>query len=351
MKSKKLILETQRLLLKPIRLEDFEHLLKLRTDPIVMRYIGDGQIQTKEQVQEFIMLEIEYHKQYGFGFCSVFEKLSGEFVGQAGLFHLGYNDTQPEIEVAYRLLPAYWGKGYATELTKALIHWGFTHLPNSKLIAAAHPDNLASQQVLKKSGFVLIGTIRWHNNKEVKGFEIYKDDAIELTAYDSKWPELAKIEIQKLHETLSTKNILDIQHVGSTAIPGLMAKPIIDIQIAVDSLAVIKEIAIHQLKKLNYVFWDENPDPTRLFFVKGMPPFGKKREYHVHIVESSSKHWIDKIKFRDYLIAHPQIARDYEQLKVQLSKQYSYDREGYTQSKTQFIRQVLQKTDESNIAN
>jgi GrpB-like predicted nucleotidyltransferase (UPF0157 family) len=229
-----------------------------------------------------------------------------------------------------------------TELTKALIHWGFTHLPVKKLVAAAHPDNHASQHVLKKSGFILIDTVHWYSGQDVIGFEIYKDDAIELAPYDPLWPTLAR-EIQKLQTVLPTRYVLDIQHVGSTAIPGLLAKPIIDIQIAVDSLSAIKPQAISQLKALGYAFWDENPDPTRLFFVKGMPPYGKKREAHIHIVEPNSKHWQDKLQFRDYLLEHPDIPHDYAQLKQALAEHYPYDREQYTQSKTAFIEDILRQ--------
>lgn len=338
---KVLFLETERLVLKLPTAADFADLLALRADRDVMRYIGDGSTHQPEQVERFLTIAMAYQERHGIGFCSVFEKASGEFVGQAGLFHLGFDDTQPDIEVAYRLLPKFWGKGYATELTKALIHWGFTHLPVKKLVAAAHSNNLASQHVLKKSGFIPMGTVRWYNGQDVMGFEIYKNDAVELVPYDPLWPTLAAREIQKLREVLPTRHVLDIQHVGSTAIPGLLAKPIIDIQIAVDSLAAIKPQAISQLKLLGYAFWDENPDPTRLFFVKGMPPYGEKREVHVHIVEPDSKHWQDKLQFRDYLLAHPDTAHDYARLKQTLAEQYPYDRELYTQSKTPFIEAVL----------
>lgn len=338
-----LFLETKRLLLKFPTPDDLTSLLQLRADPEVMRYIGNGSTHQTEQVERFLTHAIPYQERHGIGFCSIFEKNSGEFVGQAGLFHLGFDDTQPDIEVAYRLLPKFWGKGYATELAKALVHWGFTHLPVKKLVSAAHPDNLASQNVLKKAGFIPIGTVHWYSGQDVIGFEIYKDDAIELVPYDPTWPTLAALIIQKLREILPTHHVLDIQHVGSTAIPGLLAKPIIDIQIAVDSLNAIKSQAISQLKALGYAFWDENPDPTRLFFVKGMPPYGDKREAHVHIVEPASKHWQDKRQFRDYLLAHPNTAHDYAQLKQALAETYRYDREQYTQSKTSFIEAVLRQ--------
>src|SRR5262245_22435790 len=111
-----LFLETKRLLLKFPTPDDLMSLLQLRTNPEVMHYIGDGSVQTIEDVKRFLKTATSYQEKYGLGFCSVFEKDTGEFVGQAGLGHLGFDDTQPDIEVAYRLLPKFWGKGYATEL-------------------------------------------------------------------------------------------------------------------------------------------------------------------------------------------------------------------------------------------
>jgi GrpB-like predicted nucleotidyltransferase (UPF0157 family) len=154
---------------------------------------------------------------------------------------------------------------------------------------------------------------------------------------------MANAEITKLCSVLPAKKIIDIQHVGSTAIPGISAKPIIDIQIAATSLEEMKVIAIPALQKLGYEYWFENPDPERMFFVKGMPPFGEKRTHHVHIVEPSSKHWQGKILFRDYLIAHPEVAETYQQLKIKLAQQYTHDREQYTDAKTNFINDILQK--------
>lgn len=338
-----LFLETKRLLLKFPTKDDLPELLKLRTNPEVMRYIGDGHIQTQNQVEEFLTLAIGYQERYGMGFCSVFEKSTNQFIGQAGLGHLGLDETQNEFEIAYRLLPEYWGKGYGTELAKALVNWGFTHLEVKKLIAVTHPNNIASQQVLKKTGFIPTGKMLWHTGQEVLRFEMFRSDAIELVPYDPMWPTMAAQEITRLQQALPAQHVLDIQHVGSTAIPGLLAKPVIDIQIAVDSLAAVKSQAIEALKQLGYVFWDENPDPTRLFFAKGMPPFGKKREAHVHIVEPESPHWRDKLQFRDYLSTHPETKEAYVQLKQQLEVQYRYDREQYTQSKTTFVQEVLAK--------
>lgn len=332
--------ETNRLIVKKPALSDLNHLIALRSDPEVMQFVGNGLIQTKEDVAKFLGVAIAYQAQHGFSFGSVYEKASGEFVGQAGLFHLGFDDTQADIELAYRLHKKFWGKGYATELAEALIAWGFSHLDVKKLVALAWPDNMRSQRVLEKAGMIFKGVITFRD-REVKYYEIYKNDLIELAAYNPHWPHMARVEIEQLRATLPCDHILEFQHVGSTAIPHIKAKPIIDIQIAVDSLSTIKPIAISALENLNYVYWYDNPDPQRMFFVKGMPPFGEKRTHHVHIYEPTSRHWSEKIKFRDYLIAHPEVAQEYEDLKLKLAAEYTHNREKYTQAKTEFINHVL----------
>ena len=204
-------LETSRLILKMLSLSNLNDLIQLRTHPDVMRYIGEGKIQTKEQVEHFLTTALAYQEKHGLGFCAVFEKMAGHLIGQAGLFHLGFDDTQQEIELAYRLLPAYWGKSYATELAKALVDWGFTHLPVNKLVAATHLDNIASQHVLKKAGFIDVGLREWYSKKQVRGFEVYRNDAIEIVPYDLTWPALAKKEMATL------KTVLPSASLGSVA--------------------------------------------------------------------------------------------------------------------------------------
>ncbi len=339
-----IILQTQRLIVKAIEACDLEHLINLRSDPLVMKYVGNGVPQSIDEVEHFLKAAIDYQDRYGFSFFCVFEKDSGAFIGQAGLFHLGFSRQEEDIEIAYRLHQKFWGQGYATELASALIAWGFEHLRVNKLVAFVHLENLASRRVLEKAGMVYIGQMKYQN-KDVFGFEIYKSDSIELVPYNTQWPKMAEAEIKNLQEALPKKHILDMQHVGSTAILGMHSKPIIDIQIAVDSLETVKQTAIDALKNLDYQYWAENPEPERLFFVKNMPPFGEKRTHHIHIYEPTSHHWQEKIRFRDYLLAHPDTALAYQNLKMELAALYKYDREKYTQAKTKFIHEVLNKCD------
>ncbi len=166
-------LKTKRLILKPLNPSHLEDLYKLRSDPDVMKYIGeDGSIQTRAQVENFVRCGSGYYEKYGLDFFSVFEKESQEFVGQAGLFHVGFDTNQSDIELAYRLHTKYWNRGYATELAKALIEYGFNKLSLPKIIAAVRPENERSRRVLEKVGMSYIG-IADFRGKPWPCYEIY----------------------------------------------------------------------------------------------------------------------------------------------------------------------------------
>ena len=166
-------LETKRLALKPIALSELDDLYALRSDPDVMRYIG--KLQTREEVRDFIKLGQDYFDKYGLDFFSVFDKNTAEFIGQAGLFHFAFDTSQSDIELAYRIHKKFWGQGYATEAAKALIKYGFEQLSLAKIMAMHHPDNLASQRVIEKSGLQYTKMIDYRGSR-LPCYEIYNDN-------------------------------------------------------------------------------------------------------------------------------------------------------------------------------
>lgn len=151
------VLQTERLTLKAVCLSDLDQLIQLSTDPEVMRYVGHGQIETKEGILKSIHLRQDYYQKNGLDFFSVFLSNNGEFIGQAGLFHLDFNPLNHDIWLAYRLLPQCWHQGYATELAKGLIKWGLEDRSLNQILAFVHPKNKRSQEVLKKAGMSYCG--------------------------------------------------------------------------------------------------------------------------------------------------------------------------------------------------
>ncbi len=168
-------------------------------------------------------------------------------------------------------------------------------------------------------------------------------DDVEIVAYDPAWAALFAAEAERLRAVLDPAQVLGIEHFGSTAVPGLAAKPIIDILIAVRSLAHAKATMVEPIIALGYVYWADNPKTDRMFFVKGMPPYGERRTHHVHITEREGEMWRRRLRFRDYLRANPDEARCYEALKRDLAARFPADREQYTDAKTEYVQAVDRK--------
>jgi GrpB-like predicted nucleotidyltransferase (UPF0157 family) len=167
-------------------------------------------------------------------------------------------------------------------------------------------------------------------------------DEVEIVDYDPRWPLLFDEEAKRLRAVLDPSLIIGLEHFGSTAIPGLSAKPIIDILIAVRSLAAAQVTFAEALRRLDYVYWADNPKKDRMFFVKGMPPFGSKRSHHVHVTEPQGEMW-QRLAFRDYLRAHPEEAETYGGLKKRIAAEHKMDREVYTDAKSAYVASVMRK--------
>src|SRR4051794_1338794 len=124
-------------------------------------------------------------------------------------------------------------------------------------------------------------------------------DDIELVEYDPSWPERYQAELGRIIAALPAGVIQRAEHIGSTAVPGMVAKPVVDILIGVDDLKKARETFPAFLDRLGYAFWSENPKDDRLFFVKGLAPNGP-RTFHVHVTSLGAEMW-DRVLFRNYL--------------------------------------------------
>ncbi len=159
-------------------------------------------------------------------------------------------------------------------------------------------------------------------------------EAVEVVPYDPAWPAAYQAEEARLRAALGGR-ILAIHHIGSTAVPGLDAKPIIDILVTVGRLE--EAVAcIPPLRKLGYAFIDYPQNRDRRFFRKGKP-----RSHHLHIVEQDSPDLRDKLAFRDALRTDPVLRQRYADLKIQLATRYQDDRATYSERKTAFVKNAL----------
>ncbi len=164
-------------------------------------------------------------------------------------------------------------------------------------------------------------------------------DPVRIVDYDPVWPIRFEAERELLGQAFGGAPV-SIEHVGSTAVPGLAAKPIIDILISADSLEAF-EVRVPELARLGYEYVPEFEVelPMRRYFRK---PALTGRTHHLHCVETDSAFWRDHLLFRDFLRTHPDRAAAYAELKRELAQRFSHDREAYTQAKTAFIEAAKQ---------
>jgi GrpB-like predicted nucleotidyltransferase (UPF0157 family) len=164
------------------------------------------------------------------------------------------------------------------------------------------------------------------------------DKEITIEDYNSNWSKQFEEEKVKLKEFLVDK-VISIEHIGSTSVEGLGAKPILDIAIGVDDLEVVSEF-IEPLKQIGYEFVYHKEFPERRFFRKGQWRAGT---HHLHFYEFEGEHWNNQILFRNYLRKHPEVLKKYYQFKKELAEIYRFDRVSYTEAKGPFIQDILKK--------
>ncbi len=166
--------------------------------------------------------------------------------------------------------------------------------------------------------------------------ELWRLFPIIISHHDLNWKKKFEIEKLLLEESIVKENIERISHIGSTAVKNLLAKPTIDILLEVKE-NISNDKLIEAVKSIGYYFSPQPKNPApHMMFIKGYTTEGFKGQvFHVHVRYHAD--W-DELYFRDYLILHEDVAKEYGQLKLDLQKKFKHDRDGYTYAKTDFIR-------------
>ncbi|HZR40096.1 MAG TPA: GrpB family protein [Ktedonobacteraceae bacterium] len=161
------------------------------------------------------------------------------------------------------------------------------------------------------------------------------NDPIVVVPYDPTWPDLFARLAKDMRAALGDV-ALRIDHIGSTSIPQLAAKPVIDIQISVAAFAPLEAFCV-PLESLGYVFRSENTELTKRYFRESP---GQRRT-HIHVRRAGSFSEQLALLFRDFMCTHPQAAEQYAQLKYKLAQRYRDNREAYVEAKQLFIWNVI----------
>jgi len=158
---------------------------------------------------------------------------------------------------------------------------------------------------------------------------------MKLSSYSQEWKFIYKQEAEKIKSIIGDF-VIDIQHIGSTAIPNIMAKPIIDIAVMISSLDKAKDL-IKLLADIGYKYDEPASSSERYFLRKGDPI-----QYHLSLTALNVTFWHRQILFRNYLIDHPSIAKEYEKLKLKIIKKDPIGGKEYISEKSSFIQKVLE---------
>jgi GrpB-like predicted nucleotidyltransferase (UPF0157 family)/ribosomal protein S18 acetylase RimI-like enzyme len=281
--------------------------------------------------------------------CGMVAEQDGRIVGAAwtriiGAF--GYvDDTTPELVIA--VLPEYRCQGIGTALLTSL----FAELAKKgygQMSLSVQKDNPAAvlYQMLgfvkvaeNDDDYIMVRDLRkpWH---EVDTRCLWRLFPIEISAWRADYLKWYEDEAGTLVRLLADK-VSRISHIGSTAVPGLAAKPIVDILVEIDE-GINVEAMVEILQSDNWLLMNRAHDPNlRLDFNKGYMPSGfDERVFHLHIIRTGD---CDEFVFRDWLRTHPKDCAKYELLKRQLAKEYRNNRDGYTEAKGDFIGTILSK--------
>lgn len=176
----KVYIETERLILRDLRAEDIDGIYELDSNPLVHKYLGNNPITTKKKAEDIVKFVQLQYKERGIGRFAAIEKSSGYFIGWCGLKlnseeNEALNGKQNFYDIGYRLIPKFWGKGYATESAVKMLQYGFETLKFNTIVGAAEVANVASNKVLKKIGLEFINKFKYENIP-CNWYELNKED-------------------------------------------------------------------------------------------------------------------------------------------------------------------------------
>ncbi|TET46545.1 GrpB family protein [candidate division TA06 bacterium] len=165
---------------------------------------------------------------------------------------------------------------------------------------------------------------------------------VAIVDYDPAWPEQFRLEKEKLLAAIGSY-VAEIQHIGSTAVPGLAGKPVIDVMVGVHPLSEADAVCIDAIIQLGYEYVSafEKDTPFRRYFRKNNS--NGVRTHQIHLVEIGSEWWLRHLAFRDYLRSHAEAREAYERVKRELASKEWEDVNDYAEAKTEFIRAIEEK--------
>lgn len=346
-------IKTSRLILRQWQDSDLAPFAALNADPRVREFFPG--LMSREESDHSVKLASDHIARCGWGFWAASLIETGEFIGFIGLEDVYFQaHFTPAVEIGWRLAFNHWRKGYATEGAKAALKYGFETLRLDQVVSFTTIGNIRSRHVMEKIGMHYRTQDDFDHPKLPEGHPLrkhvlyrmsshdwfslcHKDQKYVYKPYSAAFPDLFKKEKERISSSLT--NALAIEHVGSTAIPSLGGKGIIDIAISVHKKEM--EQASNILQKLGYQYRPTFSTPERFYFIAYLPDLEEgTRRYHIHLTYPFSKEWNELIGFRDYLRAHPEAAEEYANIKKQAAAVANQDGEQYRKMKEPIFKKI-----------
>lgn len=325
---------TKRLRAQKITEQDFSALVELHSNEQVMQYLG-GTKNPDEMRAHFDWLINHWHM-HGFGLWLFYTLDSNEWIGIGGLKRSKIQGAH-ETEILYELLPQFWQQGYATEITHACMEIAFEVLRLGNIVGFTQITDEPTRRVMEKAGFEYEKDFihRGHANALYRLQSYRKADVL---PYDDAWPDLYEQEAIRIKNLLGDAAIAT-HHIGSTAIPNMPAKPIIDIILELDDITAIGE-AKEKLREISYRYLRRQVVPHHTYFTnKKVNNIG----YNLHIAERGNPQIKRHILFKDYLSDDAQLAGSYAELKIKLASEFRDDINAYVTSKDKLVQAIDNK--------
>lgn len=322
---------TNRLLAEKVKDSDLDKFIRMHTNSQVMKTLGG--LRTEEQTRENLEWNLNQWKDNGFGLWMFYLKETNEWVGRAGLRRVQVGGHE-EIELAYALMPKFWQQGLGTEMAKACIEIAFEVIRLDNIVCFTLTTNKASRRIMEIANFTYERDIIHADLPHVL-YRMKNPRKVEVIPYESRWPDIFKQEANRIQAVLKN-HLKEIYHIGSTAIPNMPAKPVIDMLLVCDNLDEI-DLIYEKLSALNYRNLRRQIIPYQSYFIRRQD---NDVAFHLHIHERGSTQINRHVNFRDYVTKHPDDAKKYAALKIHLAKQYPDDINSYVFGKDSLVQEI-----------
>lgn len=320
--------KTSRLFIRELSEADFGRFADLMEDPDVMRFSVTGSLSRAESRNVFDCRILQHHKDHGFGLWALVLLETEALIGIAGLLLQTIEGVQ-EVELSYRLFPCYQGKGLAKEAAMEICKYGFQKLGLDHLLSIIEPENTPSIHLAKSLGMHLWKRSSFHG----KNVEIYLLPSIQQKPFQSSWQADFQNEKKRIEQVFQDLPI-QLFHIGSTSIPNCFAKPIIDILGVTPEIGPV-DLYNQAMEQIGFQAKGEYGMPQRRFFTKK-----EGTCVNFHLFEDTDPEAGRHLRFRNYLLSHPDKTLEYSALKQELADQHPHDIQSYTLAKSRWIKEI-----------